>query len=269
MDSLKKAFKQTKYYLLLVLGFILLYLFPKLCLFYWVCGLIDFGRHGRFNKQLCLQYVSKNGLATWLLSPLNLLIDLLAWSMKPIYQLSELPPDCQREINEVVRAAQKHNVIDIVNQAMKNDDRSMLFFKWYGQNMTNAPEIDDFRQPFKHIRTIGVSVFNKQKSTTRHFGPTRYTLRVLYNLSPIQHDGVYIEVNKAKHYWHDNPMFIFDDTYIHQSFNESDSVRYCLFIDIVRPTLFAHPILDGIVSATRTLMLKFNFIFYQKWTFLN
>ena len=35
-----------------------------------------------------------------------------------------------------------------------------------------------------------------------------------------------------------NPLFIFDDTLIHQSFNEEDDLRYCAFIDIIRPSYF-------------------------------
>ncbi len=46
-----------------------------------------------------------------------------------------------------------------------------------------------------------------------------------------------IQVGKHKHYWHDDPLFIFDDTLMHASFNKNDAKRYCLFIDIVRPTL--------------------------------
>jgi len=46
-----------------------------------------------------------------------------------------------------------------------------------------------------------------------------------------------IVVGKTTNYWCENKLFIFDDTLLHQSFNESDKARYCLFVDIVRPSL--------------------------------
>ena len=62
--------------------------------------------------------------------------------------------------------------------------------------------------------------------------------RVLNNLTPVRHDRIYIECQNRKHFWHDNPLYIFDDTLFHRSVNEYDARRYCVFIDIMRPTRF-------------------------------
>jgi hypothetical protein len=48
-----------------------------------------------------------------------------------------------------------------------------------------------------------------------------------------------LDVNNMRHTWKTNgPLFIFDDTVLHKSFNLSDKVRTNLFIDATRPTLF-------------------------------
>ena len=48
--------------------------------------------------------------------------------------------------------------------------------------------------------------------------------------------SAFIKVGNHVNYWQDNKLFIFDDTLQHQSCNNSDAVRYCMFLDILRPT---------------------------------
>lgn len=263
---LKKKFFgiKLKWFLITPLVGVLFWFFPWLCLFYMVCGLIDVRRHGPFEKSILQQYFLKNGFILWLLSPINLFADLMAWSMKPIYKLNELPEPCQKEINEIIDAAKRAHLIDAIDAQMSHSDRGMMFFKWYGKDLPQSVDVPAFHQKYHYIRTIGVSGFNRFKSTSRHFGPLRLTLRVLYNLNPVRHDGVYIDVYKTRHYWHDNPLFIFDDTFVHQSFNEADQRRYCLFIDIVRPSPFGN-LLSLLVSGVQLTALKFNHVFYKKW----
>ena len=51
-----------------------------------------------------------------------------------------------------------------------------------------------------------------------------------------------------------DPLFIFDDTLIHQSFNEEDDLRFCAFIDIIRPSHFDNII--KLILKTIGLLLK-------------
>ena len=118
----------------------------------------------------------------------------------------------------------------------------MIFFKWYGENIDTFVNAPAFHRPWKYVQTIGVSVFNKKVSTSKHFGPIRPTLRILYNLNDIDDNSAYIVVGNVTHYWKDGKLFIFDDTLMHQSFNESDKIRYCLFVDMLRPSPLPGPI---------------------------
>ena len=116
----------------------------------------------------------------------------------------------------------------------------------------------------EYIKTIGLSVFNKKKSTSRHFGPFRATLRVLYNINTVTDPNAYIEVGDTVTRWCENKLFIFDDTLMHQSFNETDQARYCLFVDILRPSPFSLA-LASVVSTTRFFLKSVNFLFYKNW----
>ena len=61
---------------------------------------------------------------------------------------------------------------------------------------------------------------------------------VLINIDENVSDQAYIDVNNKRHVWQtDGPLFIFDDTVLHKSFNLSDKPRNCLFIDVIRPSL--------------------------------
>jgi hypothetical protein len=96
-----------------------------------------------------------------------------------------------------------------------------------------------------------------------------YGLRgeVLYNLEPIFSRDVFIEVDDQVHYWIDDPLFIFDDTNFHRSINDVDHVRYCLFMDIVRPN-YSHKMFDMAVHAASAVSGSFKRIFYKHWSFV-
>ena len=99
------------------------------------------------------------------------------------------------------------------------------------------------------------------------YGPLRVTLRVLYNINPVDDPNVYIEVGDKVHRWRDDPLFIFDDTLQHQSVNESDAVRYCLFVDILRPTPW-RPLFAGILTCIRWVMAPVRRVFYGHWSII-
>src|SRR5580704_135741 len=69
------------------------FFFPKLSLFYALCGLYDVSRNRPLDLHLLRQYFLVNGLVTWMLAPFNILLDLLAlpYINKGIYRLEDLP----------------------------------------------------------------------------------------------------------------------------------------------------------------------------------
>jgi beta-hydroxylase len=259
----KKAFKRV---VPLSLG---IYLIPKILVFYFCCGLVDVLRNKTRNLATLDRYFAGNGIFTWLLSPFNLLMDVLAlpFRNKGIYELTDLPEPYQDEIRAVVDAAHRRNIVGELQAKVNDQQRGMMFFKWYGKNLRTSIEVPEFHEQYRYIRTIGVSIFNKKQSTGMHFGPLRVTLRVLYNINTIHDKNVYIQVGNRINYWQENKLFIFDDTLQHQSCNESNAVRYCLFVDILRPSLLSGAT-SAILSCVRLVIARFNFIFYQKWTFI-
>jgi aspartyl/asparaginyl beta-hydroxylase (cupin superfamily) len=188
---------------------ILFWLVPWIAGIFIVCGLIDFARHKRFDSALIAKYFSGNGLLTWVLSPVNLLFDLISKRHHYRMQLSEFPDEERAEIEEMLQVFKdrQDEILTDLKARMGDKRRGMVFYRWYDEQGDQS--IPEFNRDFKYIKTIGVSLFNGQEKTSLHFGPLRLTIRLLYNMTTRQSDEVFIEVNGEKHFWHDDPLFIF------------------------------------------------------------
>lgn len=236
--------------------------------FFIVCGALDVLRHKPLHYGVIDRYFFGNGVLTWLLAPFNLLMDLISlpYRNKGIYHLEDLPDQQRADINEVLDAARNANLIEQLETKI-TDGRSMIFFKWYGKDLPVSVDVPAFHKQYATIRTIGVSVFNKRKSTSWHFGPLRATFRVLYNLRPTPDDAAFIQCGDTVHRWNAQPLFIFDDTLMHQSRNETDHARYCMFIDIVRPNKIT-PVMNQIVAVLQLILIRINRKFYKRWAMI-
>ncbi|MEZ5828633.1 MAG: aspartyl/asparaginyl beta-hydroxylase domain-containing protein [Hyphomicrobiales bacterium] len=244
-----------------------LFFVPLLVVFYLITGLLDVMRNKRRDALVFQRYFLGNGIPTWMLSPFNLLVDLFCFRNKGVYQLDDLPPEWRAEVESVldVFRSRKDEIIAEVDRAFETGRRGMFVYTWYGKE--NPHEVEEFKREFRYVKTIAVSVFSGKESTKFHYGPLRLTLRVLYNLTPVETDKVYIQCGWEKHYWHENPLYIFDDTLIHRSVNEYDARRYAVFMDIMRPTPYPK-LLAAVISGVSVIVARFNTIFYKNWKML-
>lgn len=235
-----------------------------------LCGLWDLSRNRGLDASVIRQYFFKNGVGTWLASPLNLLLDVFAlpYRNKGVYRIDDLPAGHQAEIRELMRLADDSSLVEKLEQYMGDNARAMVFFKWYGRDLVAPIEMPAFNQKFEHVRTIGVSAFRERERTSRHFGPFRPSFRVLYCLNKNVGEDAYIKVGPIEHRWRDERLFIFDDTLLHQSFNETDDPRYVLFVDILRPSYLPF-VFDAAVAAIRVFFRGINGVFYKNWKMVN
>lgn len=219
---------------LLIVG----YVYPPVAIVYLITGVYEVLRHGRDLSAIAHQYFLVNGALTWFLSPLNTFVDILSLPFinKKIYKLADFPAAYQKEIMEVTAGCPAEEILAEIQNRTRADDRTMKIYKWYGFN-NPAANCSVLQKNFKYVLTIGVSTFAPQTKTSRHFGWLRAGVRVLYNIGSTPGDGAYIIVNGTRHTWcEDGPLFIFDDTILHQSCNLTDMERHCLFIDVLRPS---------------------------------
>jgi hypothetical protein len=184
--------------------------------------------------------------------------------MLVVYRLEDLPREHQDEIQRLIKAAKDADLVPQLEEHIKENKRTMLFFRWYGMNLDASLKVPAFHQSWKYIQTIGVSVFNRRVTTSKHFGYLRASLRVLYNINDMKDDSAYIAVGPVISSWRENKLFIFDDTLLHLSANETEQPRCCLFVDIIRPTPFP-AIMRMVVAITRYLTHSIKFIYYGNW----
>ena len=150
-----------------------------------ICGLIDVSRHKTMNHKLIKEYFLGKGFLTFILSPLNLLGDLLSYRNLHTFKIEDLPVSHQNEINEIVKLFDENKQkISKRFEENKEDSRTMLFYQWYGYKLDDT--ISEFNNNYKYIKTIGVSLFREKTSTSRHFGPLRMTYRILYNFNKVK-----------------------------------------------------------------------------------
>ncbi len=244
----------------------LAYFFPKIALVYALCGAYDVSRNRGLNGETLRRYFIGNGVLTWVLSPVNALLDLLSLPHvnKGIYRLEDLPQGHQEEVRRLIAAAKEADLVRQLDERSKDNQRTMVFFRWYGTNINTFLDVPAFHQPWKYIETIGVSIFNRKVSTSKHFGYLRASLRVLYNLNDMKDRSAYIVVGDKTHYWCDEKLFIFDDTLLHLSANETEQPRYCLFVDMLRPSPFPQ-VMRGVIALVRLLTQSFKGIYYKHW----
>lgn len=269
MNSLKKI-KISKEVKRVIIYLLIAYFLPWFALFYAVCGILDVARNGKgIDKELLYQYFLGAGTFTWFFSPFNLILDLfgLPYLNRGISNYEHFPKRYQKEIDQVIEEMKSNDLVEKLQPVLSGEAREMIFFKWYNKNIDNSIHVPEFHKDYKYIKTIGISVFNKKATTSRHFGPFRASYRILFNIKPLKSEEVYIDCCNQRHYFHQKPMYIFDDTLMHQSVNGSDEPRYCAFIDITRPSLLPW-IMDGAIYLIGFGFGKIKKKLYRSWKFI-
>jgi len=146
---------------------------------------------------------------------------------------------------DAVLEDQEHlpNFQDIsVDQAtMTTDDRWKTFFLYgYGfkseANVARCPETAKLCEQIPGMKTAFFSILAPGKHLPAHKGPYKGVLRYHLGLlipEPAEQCGIRVDT-ETRHRAEGKSM-IFDDTYEHEAWNDTDGTRVVLFVDFVRP----------------------------------
>jgi ornithine lipid ester-linked acyl 2-hydroxylase len=86
------------------------------------------------------------------------------------------------------------------------------------------------------IRGAFFSILEPGTHLSRHRGPYKGVLRChLALMVPRNEKSCGIEVNEETYHWKEGKAVVFDDTFEHEAWNDSDQERVVLFIDFERP----------------------------------
>ena len=138
---------------------------------------------------------------------------------------------------------------------ISTDDKWKTFFLFgYGfkseANCARCPETTKIMEQIPGMKTAMFSILAPGKHIPAHRGPYKGVLRCHLALQvPEPKEKCRIRVGNDFRHWEEGKCLVFDDTYNHEVWNETDGQRVVLFIDIVRP--FRQPVRtvnDGIIK---------------------
>ena len=114
-----------------------------------------------------------------------------------------------------------------------------FFLYGYGypvkDNIARCPETTKLLQQIPDMKTAFFSILAPGKHIPPHRGPYTGVLRYHLGLIVPDPEKIKIRVHDQIRHWQEGDSLIFDDTYEHEVWNNSDSTRVILFVDFVRP----------------------------------
>lgn len=140
------------------------------------------------------------------------------------------------------------NMKDLSNTAFDTIDSEenlwkVYVLKWYDKISDKArkecPNTCNLIDQCEDVHIAMFSIIEPGKFIPLHKGPSTLCLRYHLGLSiPQDKNNCFITVNGEKFIWEEGKSFIFDDTYLHSVYNNTNEPRIILFVDIERPTSF-------------------------------
>lgn len=101
------------------------------------------------------------------------------------------------------------------------------------------------------ITTAFFSILKPHKHIPPHKGPTKSILRYHLTLkTPKDNKNCYIIVGGEKYHWVEGEGILFDETFLHEVYNDTDEERVVLFIDVKRPmdTIIGELLRDMVIN---------------------
>ncbi len=167
-------------------------------------------------------------------------VDRFEW-VKP---LEEQWPTIREELERVLQdreALPSFQEISRDQIGLTDDDRWKTFFLYgYGfkaqLNTELCPRTTALVEQIPGMTTAMFSILSPGKHIPAHRGPYKGVLRYHLGLIvPEQAAQCRIRVDSEIRHWTEGGSMLFDDTYEHEVWNDTDETRVVLFVDVIRP----------------------------------
>lgn len=162
------------------------------------------------------------------------------------------------ELQEVLKGRERipsfHEVSEEQLRITRDDKWKTYMFSLYGrridENCKACPETTRLIESIPGMKTAFFSVLGPRKHIPEHRGPYAGVLR--YHLGLVVPDdskSCRIRVGDDIAHWEAGSSMVFDDTYPHEVWNDTDEERVVLFLDVSRP-------LPALVAALNALTIS-------------
>ena len=116
-------------------------------------------------------------------------------------------------------------------------------------NCRRCPETTRLLKKIPGMKTAFFSILAPGKHLPPHRGPYKGVLRLhLALIIPEPADKCGIRVGDETRHWQEGKAMVFDDTFDHEAWNDTDKVRVVLFVDIMRPMRFPANLLNSMMT---------------------
>lgn len=135
------------------------------------------------------------------------------------------------------------NIQDIQNeQKILNHDNNWKAFFLFGfgikatSNCVSCPFTTSLLEQIPDLKTAFFSVLSPHKHIPAHKGIFKGLIRSHLGLIiPGKQGDCVMRIENEKIYWEEGRAVVFDDTYEHEVWNNTDEIRVVLLIDVIRP----------------------------------
>ena len=134
-----------------------------------------------------------------------------------------------------------------------DDDRWKTFFLYgYGfkaqLNTELCPRTTALMEQIPGMTTAMFSILSPRKHILDHRGPYKGVLRYHLGLIvPRDEEACRIRVGDDVRHWEEGRSLVFDDTFNHEVWNDTDETRVVLFVDVIRPLPFPESLINRLV----------------------
>ena len=134
-----------------------------------------------------------------------------------------------------------------------DDDRWKTFFLYgYGfeakLGVEMCPRTAELMRQIPGMTTAMFSILSPRKHILDHRGPYKGVLRYHLGLIvPKDAEACRIRVGDDFRHWEEGRSMIFDDTFNHEVWNDTDETRVVLFVDVLRPLPFPESAINWLI----------------------
>ena len=153
----------------------------------------------------------------------------------------------REELDEILKQKDKlprfQDISEDQKSISKDDDWKTFFLYGFGYkaeaNCLRCPETTRLIESVPGMTTAFFSILNPGKHIPRHRGVYKGILRYHLGLKvPEPAARCRIQVDDITEHWEEGKSMLFDDTYQHEVWNDTQGTRVVLLMDIIRPMRF-------------------------------
>ena len=185
----------------------------------------------------------------------------------PIYDAASFPwaagieaewPKIRAELDHIMKFRDQipsfHEILKEASTITTDNQWKTFFLSGIGmdceENARRCPETMRLLQKIPGMKTAFFSILSPRKHIPAHRGAFNGVLRLhLGLLVPEPREKCRIRIGNEYRHWSEGRSLIFDDTFNHEVWNDTDGYRVVLFVDFARPLRFPfHQLNEAIIS---------------------